>query len=247
MKAPLRTMLSMAGILVSTLYGSSVYFGPNVKIVTISNDTPPENQVQTRKKHTAVPILLQGLAQSCNNLGTVVVANNQKEKQQGILNILGTVFNTAAQLSTPQNNQTTQIIVVAPQPNTQQPSNNVQPQPTPEPLPTKLAYLTDLLITELKATPLKDQSQLPPTLALINGLDSTEKKLSAINLLLSSQQTAQQYLSELFTLVGTYINEHIPELMLAIKEQITSYISGLSGQQPSVNTQEETNHINQSN
>jgi hypothetical protein len=186
----------------------SLYISPETTFIVKSQS----NDLQTRKKHFGVSNLLNGLAQTCNQTGQLIVAEDKKQKQQAALNILGTALSTAANVITPPQGQ--------PQQNQPQPEQQTAQQPDNSQLATKLAVLAEALLHEHETEPVKGIEQLPLTMSLIKSLKNMAQKEAFIEQLLSSPTTAKQFIKDLFDMLELYAKQNLPALIDFIQENI---------------------------
>lgn len=212
--------------------------------ITNINANAPTSEVINKKHNHATPIILQGLAQTCSNVGTVVAAENKKEKQQGVLNVLGTLFSVAAQLSAQNNNQQTQVQQQQ-QPQLQQVGQTgaaTQQQVDPN-FAKKMCQVTCDLLNELEAeTFYKSTSELPTTLAWIKSMETQEEKEDVVTLLLSSAGHAKQYLQDLFTAASTYLYNKFGQVALAMQAFVGYQQTQQAPQAPVVEKQAATDN-----
>ncbi len=195
--------------------------GPQGFIITAPQETNVMGDGElTRKKNNNASLVLQGLAQSCTHLGTVIAADNKKEKQQGLLNILGTVLGTAAGLSAHNNAQ--QVVQQQPvavqqgeQPLT--PAQPVQQQKNNQ-LATKLVDITTALLNEVDNEFEFGTRALPSMLSLIKEMRTQEEKEHLIASLLTSPAATRQFMDELFVTIMGYVQDVMPMVMDDIKE-----------------------------
>ena len=182
----------------------------NIFISKIAWSNPSTQTNPTRKKNTAT-IIFQGLAQSCVHAGQIVVAEEQKEKQQGVLNVLGTFFNVASQLAAPTKSETESISME-------------EQQETIQKATKQLTQLTRTLLDALKQESQKSIVPLPPTLNFINALPSLALQEEQIANILSSSPHSRNYLEELFSTLQSYLAQYLPQLIQSFKESIASYV-----------------------
>ena len=211
---------------------------PGVTLITKHNAAPVTKAPAplTRKKHHS-SVIFQGLAQSCQQLGTVVAANNKKEKQQGVINLLGTMFNVAAQLAAP----------TTPQPNTQTATDQATQQ-TQQPQSTQVApaltKLTKALLEEFETLLVKSDITLLPILATFKSLKTTEEQEAFIQGVLSLPTGAKDYLNELFTALQAYFQINVSEILDYVKESLFTALDQTDAQptQPVEAQQEQKVH-----
>lgn len=201
------------------------------------------NQPLTRKHKNTVTVLLNGLAQSCVFLGNIFSANNTQEKQQGMLNVAGTVLAVAAQLAERHEKIAThQATLATEQQATSTPALEQQAVLAEEQqlapatkmhidtsqedveLVLRLAALTICLITEAENHQLKDPVQLPPMLSLIRSMPTQAERHELIKIMLSSSSHAIQYLTELFTTLHHYVQAKGSQFAELIRDQIAYYL-----------------------
>jgi hypothetical protein len=230
-------MIVAGALCVSSIHAGEFIIGSGLTIsmgsdgITIT--APPADEIEdadvlTRKKNNNAAMVLQGLAQSCAHLGTVVAANNQKEKQQGILNILGTILGTAAQLSAhnqgtdQQQPVTVQIVqpVTTPQPIQQQEQQSQTNQ-----LTTKVIDITVALLDEVERDDAQCLRALPTMLSLVKTMRTYEEKERLISALLTSPEATRQFMDELFTAIIGYVHEALPVVMEDIKEDFVKALA----------------------
>lgn len=85
---------------------AQVTFGPGVLLVcdgtTIETFDPAEllseDATRGKKEKQNIATVFAGLAGSCAHVSEIVAAQSDREKKQGILNLIGTIFSVAAQL-----------------------------------------------------------------------------------------------------------------------------------------------------
>lgn len=174
----------------------------------------------TRKKQTAAT-LFGGLAQASAQLTQVLTTENKKEKQQAILNLINTAFNTAAQLAATTQNQLTQQASDSSVNTQQQPQQGTE---TNQQLATKLTDLSNILIHEIETPGTKEaQTQLPITLELLKNIQTDAERNLLISSYLSSPNTAKQFIDELFGTIQTYIQKELTLIFDAIKKETAQH------------------------
>jgi hypothetical protein len=164
------------------------------------------------KKNSA--LLLNGLAQSCAHLGAAVTAQTEQEKKQSILHVMSTVLEVTAQLV--DHNE----------------KNNTQPAATQEKtrileddLVKNLQTLTNCLIDVSKQETLRNSgSMLSPRLKELADAKSQEEQKSLLKRMLLSATEAQQYVTELLTLIHTFLTTEYEHLSALIKVYILDKI-----------------------
>jgi len=193
-------MFALAGV--ATLQAEE----PCLTFVVHSPNTNTRATAPSKKNNQNTTILLQALAQSCNQLGQVINAPTQTERQQGILNLIGTVLATAAELSNKNNK------------NDQKSTKEMEAQ-----LPGKLTRITDLLLSEYTRMPIKEP--LPATLTLLNSIPDQAQREALVSIFLTNPNTRNQYLDDLFNILTTYVLQAVPNIMQHVKEMILQWFS----------------------
>lgn len=169
----------------------------------IADDHGHPDQMRTRAGKQTVSVIFQGLSQSCAQLGQVVAAQTEQEKQQGALNIMSTVFGVVAALSAQPKNQ----------------------NPLPDHVTVKLADLTTLLVDELDKSP--SRAPLSDLLALIKKLPMQADRRAMVKIILSSVH-AEQFLRQLCTALQDYLVHHMPDLLQLFSNYVVSDSNELS-------------------
>lgn len=192
------------------LYISAIFVG---LIITPLRSAEPETELLTRKKHHSLSIVLLGLAQSCNQVSELLTAEDQAAKQQGLLNVIGTVLATAAQLSIPQNKA----------------SNSPMGPQTKFPLhdqtPTDLTHLCSLLFEEIDQEELTALTQTSPILTELMTADTSINREELTRTFMASPTKANQFIDELFALLTIYLTKKIPLLTEHLKQNVLNHLA----------------------
>jgi hypothetical protein len=192
------------------LYISIIFVG---LIITPLRSAEPETELLTRKKHHSLSIVLLGLAQSCNQVSELLTAEDQAAKQQGLLNVIGTVLATAAQLSIPQNKAS---------------NSPMSPQtklPLHDQTPTDLTHLCSLLFEEIDQEELTALAQTSPILTELMTAETSINREELTRTFMASPAKANQFIDELFALLTIYLTKKIPLLTERLKQNVLNHLA----------------------
>jgi hypothetical protein len=173
----------------------------------------PETELLTRKKNHSLSIVLLGLAQSCNQVSELLTAEDQAAKQQGLLNVIGTVLATAAQLSIPQNKKSNS------------PTGNQTKQPLHDQTPADLTHLCALLFEEIDQEELAKLAQQSPLLTELMATDTSLNREELTRTFMASPAKANQFIDELFALLTIYLTKKIPLLTERLKQNVINHLA----------------------
>jgi len=198
-------------VLLSSLHASlqpqgtvHVYKENGLKIVCKpAQQNPTRSEVDaylTRKKNIA-NIVLNGLANACANLVNIIASDSQRDKQQAMLGVIGTVCNVTAELTEKENN-------------TSQAQRSIKVK--------SLAHSFASLTTALLLAHEQDASTrkpLPQTIALLKNIPE-ENRAGVIEIILSSSKHAYEFLYELFSLAQEYLSSCIDIVVNVLSDGI---------------------------
>jgi len=202
---------------------SLVVTGKTPQTRTVSVRCPAKEQAQqnaSMRKSNNAAVILQGIAQSCTQLGTVVAAENDKAKQQGILNIMGTVFNVAAQLAYHQPKESVQVAQSA-----QQAQATAVSQQTKAILAGQLAQITHVLLKELDKPQCKSVKNLSPLLTFLKDVPTQQEQELLISVVLSINSVALPYIQQLFQALQAYVDNNFSGLITEMQNQMIESVS----------------------
>ncbi len=182
-------------------------------IITPLCASEPETDMLTRKKHHSLSIVLLGLAQSCNQVSELLTAEDQAAKQQGLLNVIGTVLATAAQLS------------VSHKPAHTSNTSNQTKQPTNDQTPADLTHLCALLFEEMDQEELAKLAQQSPLLTELMATNTSLNRDELTRTFMASPTKANQFIDELFALLNVYLAKKIPLLTERLKQNVINNLA----------------------
>jgi hypothetical protein len=183
--------ISRATIIIVCLTFASV-------VATVSEPEP-----LTRKKHANLSIILNGLAQTCAQVGQLLTEDNQEAKQLGILTVISTALATVAQL-------------------TEHHTNTKAPDYVPA--SSNLATLSTLLFEEVDQEQLIILPHTSPLLAQLMRLHIDERE-TLTRSFITSPDKKSQFLDELFALLTSYLMKKIPLITERIKQHLLHRLS----------------------
>lgn len=188
-----------------------------VEAITLSllQEYPQEfldGNILTRGKISAASIF-KGLAQICISLGQLFASQKNKNKKENIIELLGTIFTVAADITGPSHSQ--QSSVSQPLQQLQTPPMSMLTQEQKDELTTKIIQTTDALFELLDCCNIKKLRSLPKLLASVKSHKNQADRHTAIKTLLTAKEKnkTQKFIQELFSVIN--------ECFKACTEEIT--------------------------
>jgi hypothetical protein len=175
-------------------YGAIVIF---CLIVVPAVATNQDSEQLTRKKNASLAIILHGLAQSCSQVSDILTANDQQAKQQGVLNVIGTVLATVAQLTEPHTTKAPEL----------------------ERASANLATLSTALFEEVDQEQRTAIARTSPLLAQLMVLQPQERE-AFTRTLIASPTRKSKFFDELFDFLASYLVKNIPHITECIKKHL---------------------------
>ncbi|MFA6262880.1 MAG: hypothetical protein WCW33_04935 [Candidatus Babeliales bacterium] len=151
----------------------------------------------TRKKNASLAIILQGLAQSCSQVSDILTANDPQIKQQGVLNVIGTVLVTVAQLTEPHTTKAPELDHAS----------------------ATLATLSTVLFEEIDQEQRADIAKTSPLLTQLMVLQPQERE-AFTRTLIASPIRKSKFFDELFDFLASYLVKNIPHITECIKKHL---------------------------
>lgn len=180
----------------------------------ISDPECVQETTPTRAKKQTVASIFSGLAQSCTHLGQIVTAQNEEDKKQGMINLLGTVFSVAAEVSGPSSN-----------------SQNTSNKPTiiiqehNDQLTTKIIELTQAVFRVLDLSVYRSSQPLEPLLSFVKAQRNEADRRMAIQTLMAATSKSQEFLQELFSTAYASLKDGSADIAEHFKQILSDYIT----------------------
>jgi hypothetical protein len=162
-------------------------------------------EVSPELRGFSVSKLLNGIANTCNQLGNAVTAETKQEKKQAALGILGSLFSIASDMTAQEETKRTQ-----------------QDMPQEEEMLTRTIGLAACLTNNINSSEWSLQELNVPLIVHFASLENALDREREIKECLRSPEGTKQLLDETFRTVKRFITDRVPFLIQGSEEHLTS-------------------------